>query len=427
VQRYVLRNIENSDSSEITEYEKIGGYGCLRKALSMEPQAITGEVRKSGLRGRGGAGFPTHMKWSFAASDPEFPKYLICNADEGEPGTFKDKLIIERNPHQLIEGMAIAARALNTEQGFVYLKGEYTTAAGILEKAIKQAYERGYLGRNIMGSGEKFDLLLHKSAGAYICGEETALINSLEGRRGHPRIRPPFPVNAGYRSKPTVVNNAETLANIPVIFEIGWKAYSSIGSGECPGPKLFSISGDVEKPGVYELPMGTNLKDLIYRHAGGLKGNKPLKAVIPGGVSTPVLPADKVDCPMDYDSMRKCGSMLGSGGVIAMDHTRCMVRVCMRIARFFEHESCGKCTPCREGTGWMSEVLHRIEHGRGQADDLDLLLEVAGNIAGKTFCPLGDSAALVVRNFIGHFREEFEDHINEGRCVITEPPVRYDL
>jgi NADH-quinone oxidoreductase subunit F len=426
VETLLLRNIDNPLSAEIAEYERVGGYGGLRKALTMGPEDIVSEVRKAGLMGRGGAGFPTHMKWAFAAKDPKSPKYLICNADEGEPGTFKDRVLLERNPHQLIEGMAIAARAIGAEKGFIYLRGEYLASAKVLERAVGQAYERDFLGENVMGSGMRFDLVLHQSAGAYVCGEETALINSLEGRRGNPRLKPPFPVNAGYLGKPTVVNNVETLANIPIIIEMGGAAYASIGSSECPGPKLFSVSGDVERPGVYELPMGTPLKDIIHTHAGGTKGGRALKAVVPGGISSPVLPADKADCRMDFVSMRGTGSMLGSGAVIAMDEARCMVKTALRVARFFEGESCGKCTPCREGTGWMADILERMEGGTGRGEDLDTLSDVVSNIEGKTFCPLGESAAVAVKGFLKHFRAEFEDHINQGRCAFSRPAANYE-
>jgi len=418
---YLLRNAENPRSAEIGAYEEAGGYRGIRKALSMKPQAIVDEVRKAGLRGRGGAGFPTAMKWSYVAADPVFPKYVICNADEGEPGTFKDRPILERNPHLLIEGMVIAAFAVKAEAGFIYLRAEYPNAKKIMERAIGEAYDRGYLGRDILGSGLGFDLTLHRGAGAYICGEETALIESLEGKRGHPRIKPPFPVNRGFMSRPTLLNNVETFANVPLIMEIGSEAYAAIGTKESPGPKLFSISGHVEKPGVYELPMGTPLREIIYEHAGGIRGGKAVKAVIPGGVSTPVLTPDKLDCPMDFVSLPRHGSMLGSGAIIVFDQTTCMVRIALRIARFFEHESCGKCTPCREGTGWVRSVLSRIEEGKGREGDLDLLLEISGNMAGKCFCALGDGAAATAMKFINAFRDEFEAHIDERRCVLTSP------
>ncbi len=412
----LLKNIENPNSADIDEYIKAGGYRSLQKAIEMQPKAIIDEVKKSGLRGRGGAGFPTGMKWTFASSDPKTPRYLLCNADEGEPGTFKDRPILEKNPHLLIEGMAIAGYAIGAEYGYIYLRGEYPGAKDILDTAIRQAYDRGLLGDNILGRAVRFHLSVHQGAGAYICGEETALIESLEGERGQPRIKPPFPVNVGAWSKPTVINNVETLSNIPYIIETGAEAYSKIGSRDCPGPKLYCVSGHVERPGVYELPMGINLRDIIYTHAGGIRGGEKLKAVIPGGVSTPILPPDKIDCPMDFVNMPKHGSMLGSGAVMVFDDTVCLVKVCYRALRFFDHESCGKCTPCREGTGWLSNILGRIEHGKGRDGDIELLLDVAGNMLGKTFCPLGDGAASVVQNFIRHFRPEFEGHIRDAGC-----------
>lgn len=383
----------------------------------MKPEEIIGEVKKAGLRGRGGAGFPTGMKWDFASKDPKFPKYLVCNADEGEPGTFKDRPILEKNPHLLIEGMVISAYALKSEQGYIYLRAEYPAAKDILEKAIEEARKENLLGENILNSGLNFELGVHRGAGAYICGEETALIESLEGKRGQPRLKPPFPVNSGAWSMPTVVNNVETLSNLPLIIKIGADEYSKIGSPECPGPKLYSVSGFVEKPGVYELPMGITLREIIYDHCGGIKGGGSLKAVIPGGISTPVLPPDMIDCKMDFVNLPKSGSMLGSGAVMVFDESVCLVRVCMRAMKFFEHESCGKCTPCREGTGWMRNILERIEDGQGRSGDVELLQEVAANIAGKTFCPLGDGAASVVINFIKHFGGEFEHHISKKTCV----------
>ncbi|GAB4487373.1 MAG: NADH-quinone oxidoreductase subunit NuoF [Thermodesulfovibrionales bacterium] len=414
----LLKNIENPNSADIAEYRKAGGYTSIAKALAMEPKDVIEEVKKAGLRGRGGAGFPVAMKWTFASADPKFPKYLLCNADEGEPGTFKDRPILEKNPHLLIEGMVISGHALRAEFGYIYLRGEYPAAKHILEKAIAQAYNENMLGDNICGTGITFHLSVHQGAGAYICGEETALIESLEGDKGQPRIKPPFPVNVGVFSKPTVVNNVETLSNLPYIIEAGGEAYAKIGTPDCPGPKIFCVSGHVEKPGVYELPMGTLLSDIISKTCGGARGGKKLKAVIPGGISTPVLPADKLECPMDFVNMPKHGSMLGSGAVIVMDETVCMVKVCHRALRFFEHESCGKCTPCREGTGWLRAILGRIEDGHGREEDIDLMLSVSANMLGRTFCPLGDGAASVVQNFIKHFRPEFEDHIKAKACTV---------
>ncbi len=411
MERYLLLHIDNPHVHRIDGYIKISGYQSLEKALSMKPDEIIDEVKRAGLRGRGGAGFPTAMKWIFARSDKKFPKYLICNADEGEPGTFKDRLILERNPHLLIEGMVISGYAIGAEYGFIYLRGEYPEAFHILNDAIKEAEERNFLGDNILGKGVRFHLRVFRGAGAYICGEETALIESLEGRRGQPRIKPPFPVNEGYNGKPTVINNVETLANIPLIIRIGGEAYSKIGRPECPGPKLYSVSGHVVKPGVYELAMGTTLREIIYEHAGGIRDGRRLKAVIPGGISTPVLPPESIDCPMDFVNMPRYGSMLGSGGVIVFDETTDLVKVCLRVIEFFQHESCGKCTPCREGVGWMRNILRRISLGDGVKEDLKLLEEVADGISGRCFCPLGDGAACVVQNFLKHFRHEFEERL----------------
>ncbi len=416
MEKFLLKNIENPNSADIQEFEKVGGYKNLKKALERAPKDVVEEVKKSGLRGRGGAGFPAAMKWNFAMADPKFPKYLMCNADEGEPGTFKDRPILEKNPHLLIEGMVISGYALGSEFGYIYLRGEYPEANVILNAAIRQAYEANYLGDNINGKGVKFHLSVHQGAGAYICGEETALIESIEGKKGQPRNKPPFPVNVGAWDMPTIVNNVETLSNVPYIMEIGGEAYSQIGSEECPGPKLFSVSGHVEKPGVFELPMGTSLKDIVYTHAGGIKNGGTLKAVIPGGISTPVLPADAIDCPMDFVAMPKAGSMLGSGAVIVMDDSVCMVKVAHRALKFFEHESCGKCVPCREGTDWLRKILERIDKGNGREGDIELLSDVADIMTGRTFCPLGDGAAGVVKGMIKNFHSEFEEHIATKQC-----------
>jgi NADH-quinone oxidoreductase subunit F len=416
--KFLLRGIEEEGSAAIASYREKGGYAALEKALSMKPEEIIEEVKRSGLRGRGGAGFPTGMKWDFASRDPKFPKYLICNADEGEPGTFKDRPLLEKNPHLLIEGMIISGHALKAERGYIYLRGEYPGARVVLEQAIEEAYKEGLLGDDILGKGIKFHLSVHQGAGAYICGEETALIDSIEGRRGQPRIKPPFPVNVGAWGMPTIVNNVETLSNLPLIVSIGGEKYAEIGNPECPGPKLYSVSCCVKKPGVYELPMGTTLREIIYTHAGGTRDDRPLKAVIPGGISTPVLTPDQIDCKMDFVNLPKVGSMLGSGAVMVFDDTVCLVRVCWRALRFFEHESCGKCTPCREGTGWLRNILERIENGFGRKGDIELLQDVAHSMAGKTFCPLGDGAANVVLSFIRQFHDEFEHHIEKKECMV---------
>jgi len=419
MEKVLLRNTDREDSHTIDAYICAGGYRSLEKAVGMKPEEILDEVKRSGLRGRGGAGFPTGMKWSFAIADLKTPKYLICNADEGEPGTFKDRVILMKNPHLLIEGMIISAHTLGAERGYIYLRGEYSYMRNTLEDAINEAYERGFLGSNILGRGVRFDLSLHMGAGAYICGEETALIESLQGDRGQPRAKPPFPVNEGAWGMPTVVNNVETLANIPYILEIGGEAYSKIGSSESPGPKLYCVSGCVVRPGVYELPMGTTLREIIYDHAGGIRDGRRLKAVIPGGVSTPVLRPEMIDCKMDFISMPKTGSMLGSGAVIVMDETVCMVRVIWRAMRFFEHESCGKCVPCREGTEWLRKILERIENGMGRDEDLDTIQDIADLMSGRTFCPLGDGAAGALLGMLRHFRDEFELHIKDKGCPYT--------
>lgn len=416
--KYLLKNLENPDSAEIAEYEKAGGYQNLRKALSMSPEDALMEVEKSRLLGRGGAGFPVSLKWRIAASDSNFPKYLIANADEGEPGTFKDRVLLERNPHLLIEGMAISAHALDIKQGFIYLRGEYCKANKVLISAIRQAQESGYLGENILKSSLGFKITVHRSAGAYICGEETALIESLEGKRGNPRFKPPFPVHSGYLSMPTVVNNVETLANIPLIVELGGETYSKIGNPESPGPKLYCVAGHVERPGIFELPMGTTLREIIFDNAGGLKGGRNLKGIIPGGLSSGILTPEEIDCPMDFDSMRKQGNMLGTGAVLVLDDTHCMVKVCWRAMKFYEHESCGKCTPCREGTAWLRAILERIEKGKGKVGDIELLEDVSDNIRGNTFCPLGDGAAFVLHKFLEKFRDEFHEHIKRERCPL---------
>lgn len=416
MERYLLKNVGIPDSYKIDAYIKNGGYKALPKALDLKPQEIIELVKKSGLRGRGGAGFPTGMKWGFAVADPNKPKYLLCNADEGEPGTFKDKPILAQDPHLLIEGMIISAYAIGAEKGYIYIRGEYPKVARILEGAVDEAYKKGYLGKNILKKGFDFDLHVHKGAGAYICGEETALIESIEGKRGHPRVKPPFPANVGAWGKPTVVNNVETLANIPWIALKGSDWFAGIGGPGGTGPKIYCISGHVNKPGVYELPMGITLRELIYEHGGGIRGNRKLKAIIPGGISAPVLMPDALDVKMDFDSVAKAGSMLGSAAVIVMDETTCMVKIAWRAMKFFEHESCGKCTPCREGTPWLSKILERIEKGAGREEDIDLMIDICDNIKGKTLCPLGDGATSPVLSTIKYFREEYDAHIREARC-----------
>jgi NADH-quinone oxidoreductase subunit F len=412
----LLRRAGINRAADIEIAMEHGAYAALGQAFELRSVDVIDEIKRSGLRGRGGAGFPTGVKWGFAAMDPKNPKYLICNADEGEPGTFKDRFILEGDPHLLIEGMIISAYAIGAERGYIYLRGEYPGAARILENAISQAYTNGYLGKNILGKGVTFDLSIHQGAGAYICGEETSLIESLEGKRGQPRLRPPFPANSGAWAKPTVVNNVETLSSIPGIITMGAEAYSKIGAEGSPGTKIFSISGAVNRPGGYELPMGTSLHDIIYTYAGGIKDNRRLKAVIPGGASTPMLPASSVDVAMDFNSLLTAGSMLGSGAVIVMDDRTCMVHAAAVLVRFFVHESCGKCTPCREGTGWLHQVYNRLLGGQGRPGDIDLLQSVCGKMKGKCFCPLGEGAINPVLSSIKHFRADYEQCISHQGC-----------
>jgi len=417
---FLLKGAGDLNNWHRSVYEdKHEGYQGLRKALQMEPLAVVQEMKASGLRGRGGAGFPTGLKWSFMPKDtPEnkFVRYLVCNADEGEPGTFKDRAILEYNPHQLIEGMVIGAWAMQCQKGFIYCRGEFKWLVEKLDAAIQEAREAGYLGKNILGSGLDFDLDTYRGAGAYICGEETALLNSLEGRRGEPRVKPPFPAAKGAFGQPTTVNNVETLANAPVVMRIGSQAYAAIGSQNNSGTRLFGISGHVKNPGLYELPMGTTLRYLIETIGGGTSSGLPIKAIIPGGISAPVLTPEDINTPMDFDSMKAKGTMAGSGGVIVMDQSTCMVQATLRAIRFYAHESCGQCTPCREGSHWAEMILNRIEYGRGRKGDAELLLNLASRINMHTLCPLGDAACGPLESNIRKFRHEFETHIEISKC-----------
>ncbi|MBI5894424.1 MAG: NADH-quinone oxidoreductase subunit NuoF [Deltaproteobacteria bacterium] len=414
----LLKNINTPDSHKVDVYLKNNGYQALASALKMQPDGVIQMVKDSGLRGRGGAGFSTGLKWSFIPKDPTIPKYLCCNADEGEPGTFKDRVIIEKDPHQLIEGMIITCYAIGAKTAYIYIRGEFAFGTKRLEQAIKEAYEKGYLGKNILGSNFDCDIHIHRGFGAYICGEETALLESIEGLRGRPRIKPPFPAIAGLYAKPTVINNVETLSCISHIVNKGPKWFSSIGPEKSPGPKLFGVSGHVNKPGMYELPMGTTAREIIYNHAGGIRNGKKLKAFIPGGVSAPMLVEKDLDTPMDFDSLAAKGTMLGSGGIIVMDETACIVKVAMRTMAFFRHESCGKCTPCREGIDWTYKVLHRLEKGEGKEGDVELLEKLCGNIFGRTFCPLGDGAVMALRGALKNFRDEFVEHVKNKGCIV---------
>ena len=412
--KVLTRRFSLPNSASIDTYLASDGYVALRKALAMTPEQILEELRSSNLRGRGGAGFPTGMKWSFVPRTSPKPKYVVVNADESEPGTCKDRLLIENDPHQLLEGMLIAGRAVDAHAGYIYIRGEYRYLIEILERAIAEAYQRGYLGKNILGSGFDFDAYTHTGAGAYECGEESALLESLEGKRGIPRIRPPFPAVAGLYQCPTVLNNVESYAASPAIIRDGGAAFAALGTPKNGGTRLYCISGHVNKPGVYELPMGFNLLRMIEEVAGGVRGGKKLKAVIPGGSSCPVLKAEECDIPMDFDSLAKARSMLGSGGVVVMDEDTCMVKAAMRIMRFYAHESCGWCIPCREGTLWLKKILTRVHDGGGVASDIPLIGELSKNMLGRTFCPLGDAAAMPTIAFVEKFRDEFEAHLNGG-------------
>ena len=390
-----------------------------KKPLTMTPDQIIDEVKKSNLRGRGGAGFPTGMKWSFVPKDTSKPKYILANADESEPGTCKDRPLMEMDPHQLIEGMIIAGRAVGSHQGYIYIRGEYRYIIDIMDAAIAEAYAKGYLGKNIQGSGFDFELVTHTGAGAYECGEESALMESLEGKRGYPRIRPPFPAVVGLYGCPTVINNAETLSTIPAIILKGGDWYAGLGTPKNGGTRLYSISGHVNRPGIYELPLGFPLRRLIEEVAGGVRGGKKLKAVIPGGSSCPLLSADEIDIAMDYDSVAKAGSMLGSGGTVIMDEDTCMVDMARRIMHFYAHESCGWCIPCREGTAWLKKMLDRFHEGGGREEDIPLIDELSKNMLGRTFCPLGDAAALPTISIVKKWRNEFEDHLH-GKCALQQ-------
>ena len=407
----------NPDCWHLDAYQARGGYQALRKILSekLSQDDVIAEVKASGLRGRGGAGFPTGLKWSFMPRSFPGAKYVVCNTDEGEPGTFKDRDIMDFNPHALIEGMIIAGYAMGAEAGYNYIHGEIFESYERFELALAEARAAGFLGNNIMGSDFSFDLFGAHGYGAYICGEETALLESLEGKKGQPRFKPPFPASFGLYGKPTTINNTETFASVPFIIRDGGKAFAGQGIENAGGTKLFSISGHVERPGNYEVPLGTPFAKLLEM-AGGMKDGKKLKAVIPGGSSAPVLPADiMMSLNMDYDSIAKAGSMLGSGAIIVMDEDVCMVKALERLSYFYFEESCGQCTPCREGTGWLYRVVHRIAEGKGRAEDLDLLDSVGNNMAGRTICALADAAVFPVRSFTKHFRHEFEHYIEHGK------------
>ena len=404
----------------LESYKSVGGYQVWQRILQNKtpPEELIEELKVSALRGRGGAGFPTGLKWSFMPRNAPGQKYIVCNSDEGEPGTCKDRDILRFNPHQLIEGMAIAGYCIGATAGYNYIRGEFWEPYERFEAALEEAYKAGLLGKNIQGSGVDFDLATHLGAGAYICGEETALLESIEGKKGQPRFKPPFPAGFGLYGRPTTINNTESLASVPVILEKGGKWFLEMGKPNNGGSKLFCVSGHVNKPGNFEVPLGTPFAELLEM-AGGVRNGRKLKAVIPGGSSVPVVPGKiMMDLDMDYDSLSKAGTMLGAGSVIVMDDTTCMVRALARLSHFYYEESCGQCTPCREGTGWLARMVHRIEHGKGHPEDLDLLDDVANRIGGRTICALGDAAAMPVMSFLKNFREEFEYHIEHGKCMV---------
>jgi len=414
-----FRNMDLDRPWLLKQYQSRGGYEVLTRILEQKtsPEEIIDEVKASGLRGRGGAGFPTGLKWSFISRNAPGEKYVVCNSDEGEPGTFKDRDILRYNPHQLIEGMIIAGYAIGANLGYNYIRGEFWEPYERFERALEEARKAGFLGQNLLGSGFDFELHSHLGGGAYVCGEETALLESIEGKKGQPRYKPPFPAHFGLYGRPTIINNTESLASIPVILEKGGEWFRDLGVEHSGGAKLFSISGNINNPGVFEIPMGTPFAELLEL-AGGMKDGRRIKAVIPGGSSSPVIPGEQMmELTMDYDAIAAAGSMLGSGAVIVLDDSNCMVKVLERMSYFYYEESCGQCTPCREGTGWLYRVVHRIENGRGSRQDLELLGDVAGKIAGRTICALGDAAAMPVQGMLKHFRDEFEYHIEHKRCM----------
>jgi NADH-quinone oxidoreductase subunit F len=418
VSELLLKGADERDLTKLAEYEETGGYGSLRKAVGMERQAVLDELLAANVRGRGGAGFPMGRKASFLPKpeDTKKPIYLVVNADESEPGTFKDREIMLRVPHLFVEGIAIAAYTIGSSLAFVYLRGEYLTEYEVVVGALEEARKAGYIGKDVLGSGWSLTVVVHRGAGAYICGEETGLLESLEGSRGQPRTKPPFPAISGLYASPTLINNVETLATVPRILQMGGKAYARLGVENSTGTRVFSLSGNVVNGGNYELELGTTLRELIYDLGGGIADGRELKAIIPGGSSVPVLTAADVDTPLDFDAMAQAGTMLGSGAVIVIDDRCCMVQLGLRVAQFYMHESCGKCTPCREGTRWMVQLLRKIEDGEASQGELDVLLDVCDRILGNCLCPLGDAAAMPIASYVARFREEYQRHVDEGGC-----------
>jgi len=423
----LLKNMLRLDySGSLADYEQVGGYQAIRKVFGkMVPKDVTQSVMKSGLRGRGGAGFPTGVKWGFLPKDYQGPRYLCCNADESEPGTFKDRQLMERDPHQMLEGMLLACYAIGAEVAYIYIRGEFVLGAAILERAIAEARRAGYIGKNILGSGTTVDIWVHRGAGAYICGEETALLESLEGKRGLPRVKPPFPATHGLYNKPTVVNNVETLANLPHIINRGHEWFASIGSPpKSTGTRIFCVSGHVKQPGNYEVPMGVTFRELIYEHAGGMRTDKPLKAFIPGGASAPFLTPDHLDVKMDFESVAAAGSMLGSGGVTVLEEGTSMVWAALSLMEFFYHESCGKCSPCREGSSWLVQTMRRIVAKQGRSQDLETLTDLCKNIAGRTVCAFGDAEVAPIMSTLDHWRSEYTSLIYEAEAANLLHPER---
>ena len=414
----LTKYVREPDSVTVDFYLQHEGYEGLKKALAMKPDDVVEMVKASGLRGRGGAGFPTGMKWQFVDRKSAKPRYIACNADESEPGTFKDHLLMERNPHLLLEGCAIGCYAIGAKVAYIYIRGEFFHVQRVLERAIEEAYARGFLGKNILGSGFECDVYIHRGAGAYEAGEETALLESLEGKRAQPRNKPPFPAVVGLYNCPTAVNNVETLCNVPLILRQGAEWFAKLGPEKNGGPKLFCVSGHVKRPGVYEAPMTVTLRELVEQRAGGVREGRRLKAVIPGGSSVPILLPEQLDTQASFDGVQKAGSLLGSAGIIVLDDTTCMVWLAENLLHFYRHESCGKCTPCREGTDWLLKILRKIERGEGLMRDLDLLTSISNNVAGKTLCAFGDAAVTPVLTTLKHFRSEYEAHIREGRCTL---------
>ena len=417
ISNYLTEHFADEAYRTLAGYTARGGYEAARKALrEMQPADVVELVKNAGLQGRGGAGFGTGLKWSFMPPDAGKPKYLVCNADESEPGSFKDRLLMERGPHQILEGLLIGAFAIGAEKTFVYIRGEYSLASSVLQQAIDEAYAAGHLGANALGSGFRHDVVLQRGAGAYICGEETGLLESLEGKKGQPRKKPPFPAQYGAFGMPTTVNNVETFSHVPHIVRRGAEWFRGIGSEKSPGTTLFGVSGHVVRPGLYELPLGTPLSEIVFEHARGVPGGKRVKGVIPGGMSMPILPADQLDVRMANEFLRERKTMLGTGGIMVMDEDSCMVRAGCIISWFFRDESCGQCTQCREGTGWLHKIFQRIERGEGRDDDLAVLEDVAAKMEGQTICAFSDAAAWPVQGLLRHFRSDFELHLRERKC-----------